>query len=378
MKRPHIVILFCGVGFVGMKRSLIKLMTRDASFSLLDFHPPTSEIVDQIKQIQPDGLLIQSWDKYIDPILELSIPTAIVNATREHAGCINVGIDNVLVGQSVAQYFIDSGFSEFAFLGLDTDYTIERKAAYTETLKTFGIHKIHSYLLSEQRSYGDHLENQNADLGNWLQELPKPVSVFSVSDPVGRTLCATARKNQLLIPDDISVVGVMDDLVFCELSDPPLSSLRYPWLKMCDLAGDLLLDKLNGRAVSEKLIKVAPNAIHVRQSSEVYAVEDATTRQALNWLRSNAHQNVNIDQMCHTLGLNRRTIEKSFRNYLQISPREELERIRVQRVKHLLTNTDMQMPLIAERCGFNDAIRMTASFKRVEGVPPAVYRRNHS
>lgn len=54
---------------------------------------------------------------------------------------------------------------------------------------------------------------------------------------------------------------------------------------------------------------------------------------------------------------------------------EEIQRVRVERAKHLLAETDLPMPVIAARSGFSTPQRLAAVFRRATGQSPLMYRR---
>ena len=76
-------------------------------------------------------------------------------------------------------------------------------------------------------------------------------------------------------------------------------------------------------------------------------------------------------------------LEYKFRDLVGHTILEEIRRVRVQRVKQLLTDTDLAMPAIARRSGFSTPQRMSVVFRQVTGLTPSAYRqqaevRDHS
>src|SRR5256886_7815456 len=60
---------------------------------------------------------------------------------------------------------------------------------------------------------------------SWLRWLPKPVGLMACNDVCGRQVLQACVTAGLQVPDDVAVVGVDNDDLICELSDPPLSSV---------------------------------------------------------------------------------------------------------------------------------------------------------
>ncbi|MFP6610740.1 MAG: helix-turn-helix domain-containing protein, partial [Pirellulales bacterium] len=53
---------------------------------------------------------------------------------------------------------------------------------------------------------------------------------------------------------------------------------------------------------------------------------------------------------------------------------EELTRLKIERVKRLLVDTDIAIKTLALECGFVDGKQMSKTFTRVVGIPPTEYR----
>jgi LacI family transcriptional regulator len=49
------------------------------------------------------------------------------------------------------------------------------------------------------------------------------------------------------VPDDVGVIGVDNDLVTCEFSDPPLSSIACDWYRIGSEAASMLDRLMHGK-----------------------------------------------------------------------------------------------------------------------------------
>jgi len=61
-------------------------------------------------------------------------------------------------------------------------------------------------------------------MSRWLSGLPKPVGIMACNDDAGgspRSLPAS----ETAVPEEVAVIGVDNDELLCDLSDPPLSSV---------------------------------------------------------------------------------------------------------------------------------------------------------
>ena len=73
--------------------------------------------------------------------------------------------------------------------------------------------------------------------------------------------------------------------------------------------------------------------------------------------------------------MSRRTLEHLFRRYLGRSPKEEIDRLRIERARQLLTHTSLPLGEVAERSGYASLSRFSHAFKRALEVTPREFRR---
>ncbi|HYH06130.1 MAG TPA: helix-turn-helix transcriptional regulator [Thermoanaerobaculia bacterium] len=69
-------------------------------------------------------------------------------------------------------------------------------------------------------------------------------------------------------------------------------------------------------------------------------------------------------------------LARAFRQYFDCSPGEYLRRCRIDRVRALLTTTDLPLAELALETGFSDQSQLTHAFRRATGTTPAAFRRD--
>ena len=60
---------------------------------------------------------------------------------------------------------------------------------------------------------------------SWLESLQKPVGIMACNDIRGRQVIEACALGAMHVPNDVAVVGVDEDSLLSELSNPPLSSI---------------------------------------------------------------------------------------------------------------------------------------------------------
>ncbi len=346
---------------------------------LVDIYRHPEDLCKLLKEWQPAALLTE-WIAEITPgFLIPGLPTLMITDRHNTDDWWRLDVENETVGRMAADYFLRGRWSNIAFFGNETPYSEEREAGFKEALTGRAI----SYQRfiqkgGMQRQYIEHWHESDEQLGIWLQQLEKPVAIFAAHDPLGRTLAEACRDRGISIPEAVSILGVNNDELVCEMTNPPLSSIAIPWDQLGYRAGaclEMVLSSGQKIVRPEKLNDIAPGEIVERGSTKLTALDDPQLRRALAWMRENACTGKSIGHMVEELRISRRGLETAFRKQLLRSPREEMIRLRMERAKTLLRRTDWNLAIIGERCGFSSAELFGVNFKKHSGDSPGRFRR---
>ena len=104
------------------------------------------------------------------------------------------------------------------------------------------------------------------------------------------------------------------------------------------------------------------------------AVTDWAVASATRYMRELASHGCRVDDVLEKVHMSRAALEKRFRKHLNRSPKQEIRRIRLERIKELLVETDLTLERIAELAGFEHPEYMSVLFKRETGQTPGRYR----
>ena len=128
-------------------------------------------------------------------------------------------------------HFLERGFRNFGFCGfLGADYSDQRCEAFARLVGDQG-YVCHVYESSRQSPPAgtEALEQRGwtteAEVTRWLARLPKPVGLMACNDIRAQQVLTACRAIGAAVPDEVAVLGVDNDEVLCDLSDPPLSSV---------------------------------------------------------------------------------------------------------------------------------------------------------
>lgn len=217
-------------------------------------------------------------------------------------------------------------------------------------------------------------ENLVTDLARWIEKLPKPVGILACYDFLGQQVLDACRRLNLAVPDEVAVLGVDNDELLCELSDPPLTSVVPNMHRTGYEAAALLDSMMAGKTARGETHLIPPVGIATRQSTDVLVIEDRNVARAVHFIRHNACQGIKVNDVLRVAPQSRTLLESRFKRLLGRTPHEEILRVRLNKVKQLLVETDLSLEQIAERTAFTHVEYLSVAFRREIGIPPSQFR----
>jgi len=170
-------------------------------------------------------------------------------------------------------------------------------------------------------------------------------------------------------------VGADNNLANCAGLVPTVSSVDMNHERIGLEAAALMARLLDGEPVPPSAIIVKPRGVHARQSTDVLASEDPSVAAASRFIRSHAHESITIRDVVEALSISRRSLEGKYRKAVGRSPHEDLQIVRLERAKDLLSQTALPLADIALKCGYNYPALMYRAFRKSMGMTPGQYRR---
>ena len=347
---------------------------REQDFRIVSIHRPINELLDLLRELNPRGLITEWLPEVTEAMLKLDLPTVIADTDFSYPGVVSIDVDDRAVGAAAAEAFLQAGFRSFACLGNGSPYSEQRIDGFLQAVD-FPV-SVHTETAFEDARYSEYFVEPSASLRAWLESLPKPVGIFAVHDPLGRFLCSSCLQLGIAVPEQAAVIGANNDELVCGLSHPMLSSVAIPWDTIGALVGESMQALLAKKKLSSEPVLVTPSGVLMRHSANYLAVDDPHLRRAMSYLSERVQDSISIGQMCDELRIARRSLERKFKEFYRCTPWEMLCRLRIARAKQLLAQTNHPIGMISDLCGFNDAERMAAVFKRVAGEPPSSFRKS--
>jgi LacI family transcriptional regulator len=305
------------------------------------------------------------------------LPTVDLSAANLMPDGPIVETDNAAIARLAFEHLQERGFKHFAYCGDDQyNWSKWRGDHFQAHVRQAG-RQIHMYSSNVGHRTNDRWGDQMARLALWIKGLPKPVGIMACFDIVGRQVLEACRLVDAAVPDEVAVIGVDNDELLCELADPPLSSVAPDTHRTGYLAASLLDKLMSGKKGIGREHLIEPLGVVVRESSDVLAIEDQDVSQAIRFIRAHACEGINVADVLADVPLSRRRLEARFKKLIGRTPHDEIDRVRLNRVKDLLRETDLSLAEISKRAGYEHVEYLSVVFKKKMGIPPREYRVRH-
>ena len=277
-------------------------------------------------------------------------------------------------GRLGAEYFLKKGFKNFAFYGFrNIVWSRERAEGFTERVREAG-YDVHHYERTDSRAM-DLWHYKPSALTRWLKSLPKPVALMTCDDNLGNHITEASRQIKIKIPEEIAVLGVDNDEMLCELSDPPLSSIGLDTEKKGYEAARLMHQMIEKKSDKYDDIVVQPTQVTTRVSTDIFASADKYIVDALKYIHDNLDKNLKVNQVLKEVPMSRRSLEKRFVLTTGYPVYEYIYNQRIEKFTQKLLETDMTIFEIALDLGLNDSKNIARQFKQIKGLTPVAYRK---
>jgi LacI family transcriptional regulator len=287
-----------------------------------------------------------------------------------------LGIDNVQVARLAASHFLERGLRKLAFVGpRDHLFSTERKAAFCRVAQAAGAAVV-CYDRVKRLPFDPLGQRWDLDraVQNWLRTLTKPVGIFAADDIWGVQVAEACLRSGLRVPEDVALLGVHNDSLYCELTRPPLSSIMLPDEQVGFDAAALLDRLLSGERPPREPIILPPTGVATRRSTEVLAIDDAEVVTAVRYIRENVHLPLRVTDVLRQVSARRRTMEQRFRAALGWGLGQEIRRARLAHARRLLAATDLPLKALAVQAGFSDYRHLADAFRQELGISPDTFR----
>lgn len=223
--------------------------------------------------------------------------------------------------------------------------------------------------------YKDDLKDKSV-VAKWLKSLPKPCGIFAACDDRAFEILDICKENGLKIPSEVGILGVNNDLILCENTEPRLSSVQPDFIEEGRLAAELLDRIMSGRDLADarRVHRVGVKRIVHRESTVPESASGKLVQKVLAYINANAVKGIGVGDVARRFKVSRSLLEMRFNQLQGESLYETMLRVRLDEVKRRLRQTDDSIAAITAECGWANPAPPKALFKRRFGCSMREYR----
>ncbi len=296
-------------------------------------------------------------------------------AAREK-GTLSIYNDATAIGNEAAATFLSQGICKsYGYVGYQTNeaWSVDRGRVFRDALTNAGF-AVHMF------DY-DHFQDRVGDratLQNWLKTLPHPCGIFASCDDCAFEVADACREVGLRIPAEIALLGVNNDPLLCENTDPKLSSIQPNFMREGFLAAEKLERLMAGRTNEARTIQVGVRAVVHRESTFPLSQAGRLVQKALAFIDRNAKRKINVPDVASHLKVSTSLLTLRFRELQHESVYAAILRVRLDEVKRRLRTSRDPIDKISIECGWGNVNTLKNTFLRHEGISMRAWRKREA
>ena len=161
-----------------------------------------------------------------------------------------VGFSNFRAAREMTRYLIERGHKRIHYAGgtqTDNERTQAREAGYREALADAGLKVDETGIVSLPMEF-----TSGCDLARAVSARKRrPDAIFIASDIIAAGFVLECRRLGIRVPQDIAVAG-FDNTSLSGIMDPPLTTVQVPRREIGEVAGQMLLQRLQNGSVEQQ------------------------------------------------------------------------------------------------------------------------------
>lgn len=157
---------------------------------------------------------------------DIHVPVVIVDSYFEFDDYDCVVMNNVDATYKAVKYLYNLGYTEIGHLqsSIIINNFTARREGYLKALKNCMLPHVPEFTFTLEST----LDGAYQGMKKLLAEQPKlPLAMFADNDTIAIGAMKALKEHGYRIPEDISIIG-FDDIPFCLINDPPLTTIRIP------------------------------------------------------------------------------------------------------------------------------------------------------
>lgn len=374
--KPHIVVALQLNGATGRNEFLgiSRFLSHGRSWNLT-LAQSADDVNAALARNEVDGAIVGLLHdaRTLELVASSRIPTVLIDIGSDRVGGRTDAIayvrnDDLAIGRMAADFFASLGqFRAHAFVHppVPRPWADLRERSFFEAVRT--------------RNQPVFRPGENEDLGGFLKRLPKPAAVLAAWDRRAQDVIVAARKAGLKIPEQISVLGVDDDEIYCDNFHPPISSVKPDHVRMGETAARLLERLLRDPACTAGTTKrLPPIEVVARESTASTVSGAAIVARARAYIADHALHAPTPDEVAGALHVSRRLLDKRFRELTDGTVASLIRETRLKLLKaQLLRHRKRPIAVLTHELGYPNPRAVKNLFRKTFGLTMRAWRRQN-
>lgn len=177
------------------------------------------------------------------------------------------------------EHLISLGHKSIAYIGASAAHArrLRRFQGFSDALHEHGLTSREQWIVGPADDSGpgySTLSDGYQAMQHLLDASPRPTAVFARNDFTAMGAMSAARDRGLDIPGDIAIVG-FDNVPLSAFTTPPLTTVEQPTAEQGRRAGQMLLDRIEGKVEDEHREVTFDCRLIVRASTRAAAAEQS-------------------------------------------------------------------------------------------------------
>lgn len=239
LETPLILSLIDGVEKEGQKHH-IETSIMNIYMSNADHESKISSLLNETKS----GIILLAteldWED-VKPFQKLKVPFVVVDAWFKEGNFTTVLMENSNSFNQAVSYLVKKGHRKIGYIGstISIRNFEERERGFREAMEEHQLEIEEKYCIKLQPT----MTGAQISMKEYLEGNPDlPTAYVAVNDIIALGAIKALKDKNYRVPDDVSIIG-FDNMPFCEISSPPLTTFNVLKEEIGRTAAQLLINQ---------------------------------------------------------------------------------------------------------------------------------------
>ena len=172
---------------------------------------------------------------------------------------------------------------------------------------------------------------------------------------------------------DVNLFNIINTPYFVEVEDTSKVEMLFKEL-IKEQENPKLYARLREKALLMEILSYYVANSQIEEFKFVNSSSMSKLNRVLQYIQDHIAEEITVEQLASMLHFHPGYFTKVFKKYIGLSPSQYVNKVRLDKAKFLLKNTDLQVTEVAAKTGFCDIYHFSKTFKAYSGFSPTDYR----